>query len=239
MARYDFPGESDEYIRKREELLTAEIELKDQIERVAAMRRALPTGPRMPNYVFQEGPADLSHNEPEDFTEVLLADLFGDHDTLIVDHLMYGAGDHVEFFGLAGDLPCPMCSMWADGYDAIAPHVEQRAAFVAVAQAEIGTLRVWARRRGWHRLRLLSARNNTFNHDLGISGDDPNDSGGPGLSVFTRSSDGEIFHRYTIGGRYDFPRSIDLYTPVWNLFDLMPTGREDWYPGHAYMPGPA
>ena len=29
---------------------------------------------------------------------------------------------------------CPMCTMWADGYNAIAPHVTQKANFVLIAQ---------------------------------------------------------------------------------------------------------
>ena len=37
-----FPGESDEYRMKRDELLKAEIDLRRQIEAVAAQRRKLP-----------------------------------------------------------------------------------------------------------------------------------------------------------------------------------------------------
>ncbi len=29
-------------------------------------------------------------------------------------------------------------------------------------------------------------------------------------------------------------RAMDLFTPVWNLFDLLPSGREDWFPKHFY-----
>jgi predicted dithiol-disulfide oxidoreductase (DUF899 family) len=27
-------------------------------------------------------------------------------------------------------------------------------------------------------------------------------------------------------------RGIDQLTPVWNLFDLLPSGRGDWYPNY-------
>ena len=59
----------------------------------------------------------------------------------------------------------------------------------------------------------------------------------PGLSAFTRSPDGAVYHRYTIGAEFDEHnnRGIDPYTPVWNLFDLLPQGRGDWYPTHGYM----
>jgi hypothetical protein len=29
-------------------------------------------------------------------------------------------------------------------------------------------------------------------------------------------------------------RAMDLFTPVWNLFDLLPSGRGDWFPQHFY-----
>ena len=37
MSRFVFSGESNDYQRRREELLAAEIALKDQVERVAAI----------------------------------------------------------------------------------------------------------------------------------------------------------------------------------------------------------
>ena len=39
-----FPSETDDYRRAREQLLTAEQQLRRQVEEVAAMRRALPGG---------------------------------------------------------------------------------------------------------------------------------------------------------------------------------------------------
>src|ERR1700730_16794594 len=194
MTKFDFPGESDEYRRARKELLAAEIALKEQVEHVAAMRRQLPRGMRVPDYVFREGPVDLSRNDPADFSDVRLTDLFTDgHDTLIVDHMMFGTDD---------EEPCVMCSMWADGYSAVAPHVMQRASFVLVVKAEIGTLRNFARQRGWERIRLLSSHDSTFNRDFGMENADGSQN--PGLSVFTRTPDDDgVFHRYTIGAEFD------------------------------------
>jgi predicted dithiol-disulfide oxidoreductase (DUF899 family) len=227
MSRFVFAGESADYQQRREELLAAELALKDQVERVAALRRALPLGMRVPDYVFREGPMDLSRNDPADFRDVRLADLFTDgHDTLIIDHLMFAAADPE---------PCVMCSMWADGYSAVTPHVMQRASFALVAKAEISKLRGFARQRGWDRIRLLSSHDNTFNRDFGMENDDGTQN--PGLSVFTCTPDGAVYHRYTIGANFDEHnnRGIDPYSPVWNLFDLMPQGRGDWYPNHDYM----
>src|SRR4030095_10239427 len=46
-------NEPREYLRKREELRLAEMEMWGNIERVAALRRNLPTGAEVRDYVFQ------------------------------------------------------------------------------------------------------------------------------------------------------------------------------------------
>ena len=52
--------EKNEYRKLRDQLLEAEITLKDQRESVAALRRQLPMGPPVEtDYVFREGPADI------------------------------------------------------------------------------------------------------------------------------------------------------------------------------------
>ena len=59
-----FPGESAEYRAARNELLTEEIELRRQMEAVAAARRKLPPGGEVPeDYVFQ---GEGSTGEPAD-----------------------------------------------------------------------------------------------------------------------------------------------------------------------------
>lgn len=56
-----FPGESAEYRAARNDLLQAEIELRKQIENVAALRRQLPAGGAIPlDYIFAEGTRDLA-----------------------------------------------------------------------------------------------------------------------------------------------------------------------------------
>jgi hypothetical protein len=51
-------------------------------------------------------------------------------------------------------------------------------------------------------------------------------------------ADGMVSRRYTIGADFDAQnnRGIDPYSPVWNLFDLTPAGRGDWFPGTATRP---
>src|SRR5882672_2012194 len=133
-----FKGESGEYRKLRDQLLEAEIALKDQTERVASLRRQLPRGPLVEtDYVFREGPPDLSDSSPAKFRDVRFSELFAPgKDSLIVDHMMWGPNDK---------LPCPMCNMWADGYAGIAHHVSNKVNFVLVSKVDIGRLREWGR----------------------------------------------------------------------------------------------
>ena len=222
-----YKGESDEYRRLRDELLKAEIALKDQRERVAVLRRQLPMGALVEtDYVFREGPSDIRDESPEKFHDVRLSELFAPgKDRLIIDHMMWGANDK---------LPCPMCNMWADGYAGVAPHVANKVNFALVTKVDLATLRGWARRREWDKIRLLSSHDNTFNKDFLME----NDNGGqrPGVSVFDRAADGKIYHSYSTEASLGpgHHRGIDLFTPVWNLLDLLPEGRENWMPKHSY-----
>src|SRR5579863_2207196 len=143
-----FPNESADYRRARNELLSAEIELRRQIERVAAQRRELPPGGRVrEDYVFEEG---------EDARPVRLSELFGDHDTLFLYCFMYGP-----------NMPeaCPSCSSMLDSLDGQVQHIGPRAALAVAARSPIERIRAFASRRGWRRLRLISSANNSFHPD--------------------------------------------------------------------------
>src|SRR5262249_52474652 len=150
-------NESDDYARAREELRQAEVALIEQRERVAALRRQLPDGTVVDDYVFLEGPRELEAGDAP-VREVRLSELFSAPDRpLIVYHLMYGK---------AQTSACPMCTMWIDGFNGVAHHVAQNADFVIAAAADPVTLRAHARSRGWDRLRLLSCGDSTFKFDL-------------------------------------------------------------------------
>ena len=225
MNPYSLGDESEEYRKARQELLTAEMKLRDQREKVAELRRAIPAGPVVQDYVFREGPADLSQTEPSALSDIRLSDLFeAGKDTLVIGHMMYG----VDW-----EDACPMCSMWLDGYNGVMRHLQDRINFAIVARAEIGKIRAWALKRGWHNLRLLSSHDNTFTQDFGM---EQNGDQMPGISVFQKDGDGSIRQFYTGGaimgeGEY---RGLDLYSPVWNLFDLLPGGRGEWFPKLEY-----
>ncbi|MFF8845091.1 DUF899 family protein [Streptomyces sp. NPDC015127] len=219
-------GESADYRDAREGLRLAEIELMRHRERVAAQRRALPQGPPVDDYVFLEGPADLEAGDAP-VTAVSLSGLFTAADRpLIVYHFMYGK---------LQTAPCPMCTLWIDGFNGVARHIAQNADLVIAAAADPPALRQHARDRGWHGLRLLSCGDSTFKYDLGSEDEDGEQDST--ISVFTRDGDGTIRHFYSAHPRMaeDIDeRGIDLLAPVWHLLDLTPQGRGDWFASLDY-----
>jgi predicted dithiol-disulfide oxidoreductase (DUF899 family) len=219
-------NEPREYLQKREELRLAEMELFRNIEHVAALRRAMPTGAEVTDYVFQEGPRDL--DGPDDaVSSVRLSELFsGPGRTLIVYHFMYGKRNTTA---------CPMCTMWIDTFNGIAPHLAQSVDLAIVAAADPAMLRVHARARGWDKLRLLSAGDSTFKYDF--RSEDTEGNQDSALSVFTRDAAGALRHSYTTHPWLDDDmneRGIDLLQPVYNLLDLTPQGRGKWYASLDY-----
>ncbi len=216
--------ESAEYKRARDELLEAEMALRDQRERVADLRRSLPLDDAVEDYVFTEGSRDLSADEP--VTEVRLSELFEDPaKPLVLFQYMYG--------GAQAD-PCPMCTMWTDGYNAVARHLRQHANLGLVAEIEVDAMRAVARERGWSELRLLSSAGTTFKTDLAFQ----TSEGGqiPGVSVLARNPGGEVRHFYSASAIMgpEAYRGMDLLSPVWNILDLTPGGRGEWFPSMTY-----
>ena len=87
----------------------------------------------------------------------------------------------------------------------------------------------------WDRARLLSAGASTFKYDLNSEDDEGNQDST--LSVFTADRDGIIRHFYTVHPWLSAEvreRGIDRLTPTWNLLDLIPQGRGNWYASLDY-----
>ncbi len=223
-----FPGESAAYRKARNALLRSELDLRRQVERVAAERRKLPPGGLAPeDYVFEEGTTDLT--DALTVRRVRLSELFGDKDTLVAYNFMYGP---------AMAKACPMCTSILDGLDGQHDHIRQRVSFVVIAKSPIERIRAYARERNWSRLRLLSSANNTYNLDY--QGERADGSQWPSLNVFVRRG-GKIRHFYqtellltrTEPGQNG--RHVDMIWPLWNMLDYTPEGRgKDWYPKLAY-----
>jgi len=222
----NLPNESDPYLSKREELRLAEIELMRQRERVAELRRGLPQGAALQDYAFEEGPANLDAGDTPIRT-VRLSELFSaPNRSLVVYQFM---------FGKKQTTPCPMCTLWIDGWNGVAHHLAQNVDVAIVAATDPMALRAHARARGWHRLRLLSCGANTFKYDLG-SEDREGDQDST-ISVFIRESDGTLRHFYSCHpwlGEDIKERGIDELNPIWNVMDLTPQGRGTFYASLDY-----
>jgi predicted dithiol-disulfide oxidoreductase (DUF899 family) len=232
-----FPGESPAYRAARDRLLDQEIELRRATERVAEVRRALPPGGVVPeDYVFQGAGADGAP------TDVRLSELFAPgKDSLVIYNFMFPryAGDErpgptegrTARLPLA-EGPCPSCTALLDQLDGAVEHVSQHLNFVVVAKAPLPRVLDFARERGWRRLRLLSAADNSFKRDY--HGETPDGDQMPMLNVFHRDGDAirhfwssELLYAPTDAGQD--PRHVGTIEPLFNLMDMTPDGRApDW-----------
>ena len=219
MAIGRLAGESEGYAKLRDELQEAEKALRDRRERVAALRRQLPLDGTVDDAEFEEATEDGRR-------PVRLAELFDDPaKPLVLMHFMYGK-KQTE--------PCPMCTMWADGYDGAVPHLRQRVNFALLVAGDVEAFGTYAETRGWRHLRLVSAADSDLKRRLGFEAED----GGqlPGVSVFVREADGSLRHFYSQSALMgdDKFRGMDLLSPVWHFLDLTPEGRDDWLPKLGY-----
>lgn len=223
-----FPHEPDTYRAARDLLLDAEIALQKQVLAVADLRQRLPLGGRAQDYVFEEGSASL-----EDIgttRQIRLSGLFAPgKDTLLLYSYMFGP-KMAE--------PCPMCTSFLDGLNGNAPHIVQRVNLAVTAGSPIGRIREFARGRGWRNLRLLSCAGNTYSRDY--HGESAEGDQQPVMTVFVRR-DGAIHHFYSTEALFAAepghdPCHLDLMWSLWNVLDLTPQGRGEWYPSLTYGP---
>lgn len=221
MHDFRFPGESEDYRRARDELLHAEVALRRELERQAALRRALPLGGAVPtDYVFMASGPD--EDAP---TEVRLSELFADgKDTLLLYSFMIVAPEQgLSFIG-----PCPSCTSIIDGIDGQLPHISHRVNFAVAGNAPIEEFREHARRRGWRHVRLLSSAGSNYSRDYGAETAEGHQW--PMATVFVRRS-GIIHHLWSSemffvrGGEGEETRHVDFMWPMWSIFDRTPEGR--------------
>lgn len=141
---------------------------------------------------------------------VRLGDLFGDKDTLFVIHNM-GAS-------------CRFCTLWADGFNGVLPHLENRAAFVISSPDSPDQQRKFKDSRGW-KFRMVSHQGSNFAAEMGYRA---NERFQPGVSVFKKQK-GEIVRVSDQGlGPHDD------FCSVWHFFDMLPEGAGDWSPQYKY-----
>lgn len=184
-------------------------EIKNRREEMMALRgnirelQASIEPEQVSDYIFSTSDGDIS-----------LSALFGEKDTLFVIHNM-GKG-------------CVHCTQWADGFNGVLAHLEDRAAFVVASPDSPAVQKTFAQSRGW-KFKMVSHSGTSFNADMGYMGEyQGKPSLYPGVSVFKR--DGDELKRVSdtsFGPGDDF-------NPVLSLFELMPEGTGEWEPKYAY-----
>ena len=221
----NWPNESAEYRRARDELLKAEIELRRAEEAVAEKRRSLPAG--------GEVTGDYRFDSPSG--QVSLVELFATgKDTLYLYNFMFIPGEQ----GLPLEQACPSCTSILDAMDGAFRHLRDRVDIAVVAKAPIDRFAAWGRERGWRFTPLYSSARTTFNADY--HAETPEGAQLPIAHVFTRDGDtinhrwsSELFAAANDPGQH--PRHVDYMWPIWKVLDLTPAGRGDgWHPRYEY-----
>jgi predicted dithiol-disulfide oxidoreductase (DUF899 family) len=208
----------EKWLAVRRELLREEKEFTKFRDRLAARRRELPWVKVEKPYVF-ESPGG----------RVALADLFEGRSQLIVYHFMFGPG---------WEEGCKSCSFVSDHLAPAVVHLQARdVAFAAISRAPLAEITPFKERMGWA-FNWVSSHGNDFNRDYHVSftaaelakgkvdynygmTDFPVEEA-PGLSVFARAANGEVYHTYST-----YSRGLDLLIGTYNLLDLVPRGRDE------------
>jgi predicted dithiol-disulfide oxidoreductase (DUF899 family) len=206
------------WLAARRHLLAEEKEFTRHRDRLSEQRRALPWERVDKDYVF-DGPDGKQS----------LAQVFDDRSQLVVYHFM---------FAPEADVPCKSCSFWADNFNGIIAHLNQRdVTFVAISRAPLAKLQAFAERLGWS-FKWLSSGGSDFNYDYKVSFRPDDLAGGtasynygptememsdlPGISVFFKDDSGAVFHTYSC-----YARGLDMMNTAYNYLDLVPKGRDE------------
>jgi predicted dithiol-disulfide oxidoreductase (DUF899 family) len=204
----------EEWLAARQALLAVEKAFTRTRDALSAKRREMPWVKIDRSYVFHGSDGAQS-----------LADLFAGRGQLIVYHFMLGP-DWQE--------GCKSCSFWADNFDRIIVHLNQRdVSMVAVSSAPLAKIEDFRKRMGWS-FKWVSSIGTTFNRDFGVSptpGEPmtynyaPSKSTMdelPGISVFARDGKGAVFHTYSC-----YARGLDMLNTAYHYLDLVPKGRDE------------
>jgi predicted dithiol-disulfide oxidoreductase (DUF899 family) len=200
------------------QLLTKEKELTRLRDELSRQRRELPWSRVEKEYVFEGARGKET-----------LSDLFEGRSQLVVYHFMFGPDWEVG---------CKSCSFWADNFNGIVAHLNQRdVTLLAVSRAPWPKLQAFARRLGWS-FQWVSSHDSSFNFDYGVSFTPSDLAEGtgtynysrletsstelPGISVFSKGPDGEVFHTYSC-----YARGLDMMNTAYHYLDLVPKGRDE------------
>jgi predicted dithiol-disulfide oxidoreductase (DUF899 family) len=178
-----------------------EYQLQDIKQKLAELRRQRPRE--------EIGDYQLLDSEGR---EARLSSLFGDQSSLILVHNM--------------GRNCSYCTMWADGFNGLLPHLESRAAFALTSPDKPEAQREIVQSRGWN-FPVYSTAGTSFIADMGF--DDEKEGLMPGVSVFTKETNGKMYRV----SRAEFGPG-DNFCAVWHFFDLLPKGIDGWEPQLSY-----
>jgi predicted dithiol-disulfide oxidoreductase (DUF899 family) len=213
----------NEWIESRKALLKKEKEFTTSRDQLSQQRRDLPWVAVNKEYIFegQDGKQTLS-------------ELFDGRTQLIVYHFM---------FDPSWEAGCPSCSFWADNFNGISVHLNQRdVTMIAVSRAPYGKLAAYRKRMGWN-FKWVSSLDTDFNFDYHVSftqeesskkeafynfsTQDPYSPEREGVSVFYKDPAGRVFHTYSA-----YARGIDMLNVAYHYLDLVPKGRDE--AGHEF-----
>ena len=119
---------------------------------------------------------------------------------------------------------CRYCTMWADGFNSILPHLEDRAAFVVVSNDKPSMQKKFYKGRNW-KFKMISASENSFTKDMKM-GTAQNPM--PGVSTFYKNG-----NKILRVGKDKFGPGDD-YCITWHFFDLLKDGANGWEPKYRY-----
>ena len=208
----------NEWLGARKMLLRKEKEFTVLRDQLSQERRNLPWIAVDKEYVFE------GSNGKE-----TLSELFDGRSQLIVYHFM---------FDPSWDAGCPSCSFWADNFNGIIVHLNQRdVTMIAVSRAPYNKLAAYEKRMGWN-FKWVSSCDTDFNFDYDVSFrpeeiakkegtynftiQDPHSPEREGVSVFYKDRAGRIFHTYSA-----YARGIDMLNVAYHYLDLVPKGRDE------------
>jgi predicted dithiol-disulfide oxidoreductase (DUF899 family) len=208
----------DDWIEERKVLLAREKEFTRLRDQLSQERRDLPWVRVDKEYVF-DGAAGKQ----------TLSELFAGRQQLIAYHLMFDPN---------WDEACSRCSFWADNFNGVQIHLNQRnVSIVAISRAPLAKLAAFRKRMGWS-FNWVSSFANDFNQDYQVSFTPSQFSQSeviynyapvknsmserPGISVFYKDSIGTIFHTYSC-----YARGLDMLNVAYHYLDLTPKGRDE------------
>ena len=207
-----------DWLAARRKLLAREKKFTKLRDALSEARRALPWELVAKPYEFQDAKGKYT-----------LPELFAGRSQLIVYHFMFGPD---------WEAGCPHCSRWADSFNSVIVHLNQRdVTMVAVSHAPFWKIKPYRRRMDWSFDWYSSARSD-FNADFNVSftpeqlkageatynyvRQDPGVAEREGVSVFYKGAKGRVYHTYSA-----YARGIDLFSTDYNYLDITPKGRDE------------